>query len=109
MRYVHPGAFLGQHVGGGDSGPRERSLAVLSRGSAHVPFQEGETGAARATRDVGARGASSQVLQADGAHVVHLVGMAPDVDKALLAHVSPSDRKRAPAALYRHLAEIRPD
>ena len=58
-----------------------------------LPSMIGEPGTARAVRNVSARGAGRQILHPDGADFVHLVGMAPDVDEALLSHVSGRKRK----------------
>ena len=63
------------------------------RGPTHVAFHEGQTRAAGATSNVGARRTRCQILQADGAYFIHLVGMTPDVDKALLPHVSGGKRE----------------
>src|SRR5580658_4700883 len=81
------------HVGGGDAGARVGFFAILHGGPAHVALHVGQTGATGASPDVRAGGAHRQFARADGADVVHLRRVAPDIQKLLPADVAGGQRE----------------
>ena len=94
LHQIRRGAFLGKHVGRRNSGLDERLLAILRRRSAHVSFHVGQTGTSRAIRNMRTRSAGRQILQPDRAHVIHLIGVAPDIEKSLRSHIPRRSEER---------------
>ena len=81
------------HIGGWYPRPGEGLFAILSGRTAHVSFQVGQAGTTGAGADVIASRAHWQIARSDRTYLVELVGMAPDVDELLSAHVTAWQRK----------------
>src|SRR5277367_6523475 len=86
-------SFFEMHIGGWYPCSREGLFAVLSGGAAHVSFQVGQAGTTGAGADVIASRAHWQIARSDRTYLVELVGMAPDVDELLSAHIAAGQRK----------------
>lgn len=96
------------HVGRDDARPGEGLFAVQGRRAAHVAFHEGQAGTPRAGNEVRTRRAHRQVTPANGAHLVHLPRVPPDLEKRLSADVAGGQRElhaRVDISVRRNVAE----
>ena len=111
LHQLRRGLFFRHHVRRWNTGACKGFFAVLRRRPAHVPFHVCQSRAARAAAGMRARGTSRQIFQPDRPHIVHFLGMAPDIRKPLFPDIARRKRELDAGknlAVWRYIAGSMP-